>query len=743
MKPASALLAAAASALVAVGLALPTGAATASPSPTPSSSGASSSPSSGASSSPSSEAGSGAARSAASPAADGTASITLAPGGAGTLEPGDDLDVRLRVSNGTEDDLDAGTLRLFLDRPAFESADDVDAWLHPQDPSGSDYLGSLVASVEVPEVAAGETVELDTVTVPESRLALAGRAWGARALGARWLVDGSEQAQARSSVTWFPSQDFTPTRVAVAVPITTPESATGVLDADALAAYTSAGGTLTRQLAPLLGRPVAIAVDPMILASIRLLGADAPASAVAWLDDLTSAQNEVFALSYADSDLAGLHQAGAEGVLGPTSFDQFVDPARFDATATAAPTAQPDTEPSSTDPGGADEPGTAPTTAPPGSAPPLPTLESLTALDSSLPRLAWPVDDTVVADDLAAFTDSGYEGTILSGSNVAETEGTTENAHSTVGGSTALVADDSLSDLLDEAAGARDDVAFDSASARLSATLATVTHERPSDSRTLLLTLDRDWQSSGGRLVPTLESLAAQPWSAEASLADALAAAPAETTVVDRPEDDARLDALRRLVDADRSVVDFSTVLEQPAVVTGPLRLRTLALAAPAWRSNTDGFASEVTAQEARAAQITASVSVVEGSDVAILGDRSSLPVYVQNDTDSPATVHLTVVPSNSFLSVEESSLPVTVQARSQGRVMVPVTSIANGPVVVTMTLASQTGTPVGVPATVAITVQAGWETAITGTLGAIVVLLFGGGILRSVRKRRKARAAA
>jgi len=721
MKPASALLAAAASALVAVGLAVPTAPATAAPSPTPSTS-----------------------ASAGSAADAGVSSITVAPAAGGVLAPGDDLEVRLAVSNDTDEDLDAGTLRLFLDRPAFETAADVDGWLHPDDPSGSDYLGSLVASVDVPAVAAGERVELDPVTVPESRVALGGRDWGARALGARWLVDGSEQAQARNSVTWYPAQDFTPTRVALAAPITTPESTTGVLDAAALAAYTSPQGTLTRQLRPLLDQPVAIAVDPMIPASIRLLGSEAPDSAVAWLDALTSADNELFALSYADSDLAGLSQAGSP-VLGPTSFEHLVDAARFDGTATAPPTAttspSADTEPSSSDPGGPSEPGTEPTPAP-STAPPLPTLESLTSLPTDLPPLAWPVDDTVVASDLATFTSGGYEGTILSSDNVAATEGPTENAHATIEGSTALVADGALSDLLDEAAGARDDLALDSASARLSATLATITHERPSDRRTLLVTLDREWDTSADRLGSAVDALEAQPWSATATLADALAAPATETTIVDRPEPDARVDALRELVAADRSVVDFSTVLEDPAVATGALRLRTLALAAPSWTANVDGFAGEVDAQEARAAQITSSVSVVEGSDVAILGDRSSLPVYVQNETDSPATVYLTVVPSNSFLSVEESSIPVTVQARSQGRVMVPVTSIANGPVVVNMTLASQTGAPVGVPASVAITVQAGWETAITGTLGGLVVLLFGGGILRSVLKRRRARAA-
>ena len=572
------------------------------------------------------------------------------------------------------------------------------------------------------------------------------------------------------------------TRLAVAAPVTTPETSTGVLDATALAAYTSPGGTLTRQLDALLGTDAAIGVDPMVVASIRLLGDEAPSSATAWLAELASAPNEVFPLTYADSDISGLRQAGAASVLSPTSFDDLVDPSRFDATATASPSppaaerepateeipasgdttsggsgASTDTAQGGSAPGGStgtegqdgadDEGGTGPaptpsTPASDGDAPPTPTLESLLSVPTTLPALAWPARGTTVAADLPVFAASGYASTILDGTGATDDDDTTDDAHATVAGTDALVSDADVTRLLEEAAGARDDLAWQSAVARLSATVASVAHERPSEPRTLLATLDRGWSTSSGRLDDTLTTLEQQPWATGARLADALAVAPSAATITDRPETDDRVAALDTLVTGDRRVTDFATVLDDPDVVTGTVRLRTLALASTAWATNEDGLTDELAAYTADVDAVVSTVSVVEGSDVAILGDRSSLPVYVQNGTDSAATVYLTVEPSNSFLSVEETSIPVTVQAQSQGRVMVPVTSIANGPVVVTMTLASQTGVPVGTPASVSITVQAGWETAITGTLGALVVLLFGGGILRSVLKRRRARAA-
>ena len=86
-------------------------------------------------------------------------------------------------------------------------------------------------------------------------------------------VLGSVTAQAAD-----PNQ---PVRLAIAVPITVPASSIGLIDAEALEAYTRPLGVLTRQLDAVFGRQVAIGVDPMIIASIRALGTTAPESAIA------------------------------------------------------------------------------------------------------------------------------------------------------------------------------------------------------------------------------------------------------------------------------------------------------------------------------------------------------------------------------------------------------------------------------------------------------------------------------
>ncbi|MBP1240319.1 hypothetical protein ABID92_002017 [Frigoribacterium sp. PvP120] len=700
--------------------------------------------------------------------------LTLSPAADGVLVPGRDLTFDVTVRNASDTDVAAGVARVYLDRGAFATRGKLASWLRPDSTSGSDYLGSYLTRVDVPAVAAGSTQTVASVTVAAADVGLDGFTWGARALGARLLDDdGEEVAQTRSSVVWFPGESFQPTRLAVAVPITTPETENGVLDAAALASYTSVDGTLTRQLRAVQGTGAVVAVDPMIIASIRLLGSSAPPSALSWLDQLQSSGLESFPLTWADADVAALSQAGAASLPVPLSLDPLIDPSLFaegDDTGSPAPapTTEVETAPSSagdpstptegdagqgdaghggagddagagTDPGGqapgaGEQPGDGTT------APPLPTTESLLSWPWSHTGVVWPVDDSAVAADLDVWTASGATSTILSSSNVDGSTDSTENAAVDLGGRTGLVSDDSLTALVGQAAGASDDATWAAAVAELSASVATVARERPSDARTLLTALDRDWAAQGPYLHQTLVALAGLPWTTTVGLGDALDAPQTGAVVVDRAEDATRVTQMRTLLAADQRVVDLGTALEQPETVTAAVRLRLLGLASQSWRDNTEGLASEVAVADSEASTTAGLVSVVRGSDQLILGDRSSMPLYVENGTTSTATVYVTVRPSNSILSVEEVGIPVTVQAQSQVRVRVPVQSVANGTVSASITLASATGAVIGAPSTVQVNVQAGWETALTWVFAVGFVLLFGGGLYRTFRKRRRAR---
>ena len=224
--------------------------------------------------------------------------------------------------------------------------------------------------------------------------------------------------------------DASPTRLALAMPLTVPPESTGLISAEDLETYTSPMGTLTRKLNAVEGQQVAVGIDPMIIASIRILGNTAPQSAIDWLERLHGIGNETFALSYADSDLAALSQAGSGAVLAPTSF--IIDPSRYPV------------EP--------EEPGE---TSPPGQtqapvAPDVPTLETITQWTHTLENVLWPRRNTVTAADLASFNATAPVTTILGSGNVTATP----SASAVVGENAVLVSDEIVSSLLTQAVNA-------------------------------------------------------------------------------------------------------------------------------------------------------------------------------------------------------------------------------------------------------------------------------------------------
>ena len=270
------------------------------------------------------------------------------------------------------------------------------------------------------------------------------------------------------------------TPVAVAMTITAPVGTTGLLNADELTQLTRPGGLLTRQLDGVVGREVAVGIDPMIIASIRLLGTSAPESAVSWLEQLATLDNETFPLAWADADLAAQAQAGVTELLGPTSLDYAIDPANFSGetvaptptpTATTA-TQAPDARPSST--GSSVHSTDAATPArPPPSEPEAPTVSPTAVMPTTLPSLAdllswpytatnvaWPAAGSVAASDPAVFAANGLTTTIVSSSELTDAGTATPRAAAVAGAADGKVAlaDDRLSAALSAAVGAVTDL---------------------------------------------------------------------------------------------------------------------------------------------------------------------------------------------------------------------------------------------------------------------------------------------
>jgi hypothetical protein len=518
-------------------------------------------------------------------------------------------------------------------------------------------------------------------------------------------------------------------RVAAVFPLTTPETRTALIGADALAGYTAPTGALTRDLDAVIDTPAAIGIDPLILASIRVLGTDAPQSALDWLDRLSGATNETFALSYADSDITLGLQAGSPTVLAPTSFDFAIDPAKF----AAAPTE------SESDAGTETESPSPTSTETPGDSPPvLPTTESLLAWDYTVSTIAWPLAGTVVGTDLATIAASGYTTTILGSGNVDRAD--SSKAMAMVGDVTTVSTDDGLSALFTKTATTLGAADWTTNLTELQFALDAHAATGDTEGATVVLAIDRSSLLTAARLGATLSNIDALPSSNVVPFASVLDTAPGTATLVDQPQTEARLAAARTLLATEASDASFATVAANPELITGERRLRALTTMSTAWNSYPGGWSSALTLYAAESETLHNSVRVVRSSEITLFADRASLYITVSNELGQPVNVNINVVAPTPLLEIEQSPVTVTIEPESQKRGAIPVQSLSNGTAIVSISISSTVGVPIGGPTTVGINVYAGWETPITVALAVFVVGVFGFGIARLIVRRRRAR---
>ena len=503
------------------------------------------------------------------------------------------------------------------------------------------------------------------------------------------------------------ADDSSVVKVAIAVPLVVPASGSEFLDAETLALYTAEQGILTRELDAVAGRPVAIGIDPRIIASIRLLGTSAPASAVAWLDRLESVTNETFALGYADADVTLQTQGGAERVLAAESFDFAIDPQLFTDGSTPNPT---------------------PTA---GDAPAVPTTADIVAWPYSLTGIAWPRDDTVVASDLPRIAASGYPTTIVSSSNISRDS--TAGPSAQVDGTGVLVSDSAVSAALRAAATSVLPTDWSAAVADLSTAIA-------AGSPTLVATVDRTIPAGGDRLAETLDALAVDPAVQLVPLSQAIGTAATTATIVDKPQDADRLSRVGQMIQGENAERAFASVAQDPAAITSERRLTLLTLLSSEWSTSLQGWPAAADAFTTASIELRNAVHLVTSSNFLLVADNNQyLPITVNNGLEQPVTVYVTVRSQSSLLVIDEPQKSLEIDAGAQGKVNIPVHSLSNGVVEVDVTLASATGVAIGAPISSEVNVQAGWETPIVVAIAIVVVVVFGFGIVRTVLRRRRA----
>ncbi|MDM4762337.1 DUF6049 family protein [Galbitalea sp. SE-J8] len=510
--------------------------------------------------------------------------------------------------------------------------------------------------------------------------------------------------------------EASPVSVSLIVPLTVPISEGASVPADTLETQTAPGGDLDAVLWATIDTAVTYAIDPMLIASIRGLGADAPASATAWLDRLAAATNPTFPLAWADSDLTAPLQAGRDRVLTTSSLRFLVDPSGFAAASDDDDDATP---------------------APDGALQPVPTDDELVAWDYTLPTAAWPRDDTVTAADLAILAHRRSSPTIVTSTNVQRIDELA--AATTVSKADVLVTDDAGSELLQAALGAADDEVWQQAIDALTASVGARSLAAPATSqRSIVLALDRTSPVPTMRLAATIDALGSAQAVRLVGLDTVAALGPAAARLVDEPQSGARVKRVAELLDAERRDVRAASVADDPAALAGLRRARLLVTLSPGAEDPPGGWQGSALAFLAESEALRTGVSIAPTSPFSLLADHAAIPVTVQNDLDVPVTVYVTIDPMLPLIDVEDAAVPLRIEPRSQARADVPVRSIANGNVELAISLRTAGDAPVGTTLYVRTSVQAGWEGPVTVVFAALVVAVFALGIARGIVRRRR-----
>ena len=497
------------------------------------------------------------------------------------------------------------------------------------------------------------------------------------------------------------------------IPILAPAGSSGIVDAAHQEALTAPGGAWRQALLAAEADPAAtIALDPAVLASIRILGDSAPPGAAALLDQLGGLSNEFVRLPYADTDLTLARAAGAT---------QDLDPASFAGVTVTAPTQGPTPAPTATA-------GATPA-----------TTTGLTTWKWSDRKVAWPVPHSTGSADLAAFASAG-EQVLLSSDDVQDTAARrTAGPLARIGSADVLVSDTTTSSLLSSASVRGQTGA--SALAELTGLLATAAVS--GETRALLATVGRTGASAGLKRV--LSVLGSQSWIRSDALGDLGTATSAPSVRLrSRTVASAEVTTARALIGGERQVQQLGKALVTGAdTVTAPQRLTLLGTLSAAWRGDDAGWRSAATTAQRAFRTVLGKVQLANQSPPNLVGGDGTLRIYVVNQLTVPAKVVVHAGASNGAVQFTDPSVTVIVPAGGRQKADMPFRSIRNGQTDLTLSLTTPNGTAIGSEVTRGATVRAGFDTIVAISLLAALGLLLALGVYRNVKRRRQPRTAA
>lgn len=672
------------------------------------------------------------------PAATGDAStvtFAVAPSADGVVTAGQPLAVSVSARNATGSTVPASSVHLTTSTQALATRADVKAWLAaPATDAARTELA--VADGEVPSIV---PLGVGSATLSLDATALATLAPGVYPLRADY---GSGASTTTAVSVFVVPGDAGTGALGLVAPLTAPAQSTGLLTSTELAELTAPDGELRAQLDAVSGTAAILAVDPAIVAAIRVLGTSAPASATRWLADLLQLPNSRFALQFGDADLAAQVAAGQSTPLTVSTLAPYLTESDFTGiTPTPAPSgsADPTADPT---PGPTGDPAPTPTpTGNTGTGPTLPTLAQLTDIGAGTGSVFWPASGTATADVVAALgaltVDDIASITLVDSETVTGSETqAAAGARGTANGAQVLVYDADASRALATAAATDMPLTRAEALAEASAYAALAVAADPS--APLLVALDRPSEVTGAGARAAVVAGTHLAGRAATDLAT-LTAAPAATLSIaggEVPTD--RAADLTALLAGEDELTDFATILADPALITARERASILQLLGNGWRAQPAQAAAALEAHRTQTQETLEAVAVVPPSDITLAATSAPLTFSVRNDLPWPVSLRLIATPNDPRLVVQNTT-EVEAGPEQNTRVQVPVEArVGSGESTLSLQLRSPAMVAIGDTVPVHVTVRAEWESVgliVMATLvGAMIVI----GIVRTVRKMRR-----
>lgn len=682
--------------------------------------------------------------------------FAVAPGSAGVVAADQPLLVSAAAQNPTDGTAAGGAVRVAISARPLPTRADVASWLSDA-PSDAARTERPVGTGELGAVAPQGTA---TTTITVDAAAITGLAPGVYPLRAEY--DAAQGTLSATSVIVVPGEPG-PGALGVVVPITAPPISSGLLSAAELTTLTDTGGTLRQLLDAVSGSSAILAIDPAVVAAIRVLGTTAPAPATQWLADLMSLPNPRFALQFGDADVAVQIAGGLTTPLTVPSLDPSLATTGFpratpaptgtDGPGASTPTPDASGAPTGSATGDATQTGTrtgtdgdetTPTPTPiptPDGAPTLPTREQLTDIGPTTGTVYWPAPGETGGETVTALAATGEAPITLVDSSAFATDSAASPAWASVDGAPVLVADAATSRALTSAAtsanagttvGRAASLAAASAYARLAVAAAP---DAP-----LLVALDRSVATAPDGVRTAVAAATRLAGRAAGDLATLTSGAPTPTTLRAAAVTPERLGDLAGLVGDESTLTGFASILADPAVLTAPERASVLQLLSVGWLDEHDRAADAIAAHRAQTRDTLAAVAIVPPTDITLAAGAAPLTFSVRNDLRWPVTVQLVATVGDPRMIVQNLT-EVDAGASQITRVQVPVEArVGSGESSLRLQLRSATGIPVGDPVAVHVAVRAEWESVGLVVLSVLIAGMIAIGAVRTVRKYRRAR---